>query len=223
MKFNVRMPRHFVMMSATLAVTAWLGGCAQAPTAAVTASPAAPMAASVPAGSPAATYVGRFESPCIISNPETLSFMDVLILKPVDAKTVSVGMHKVFFSSDDCKPATQIGSLEVPTGTMVIDEQVKLGDRLVDKVTLHLPAGAVGVDSKVGSQGKGRIAIEKDTIEIHHGKDKTFSIGTIADAGTEKDLRWVDPKGHLFVGHPEQPGADGYPAALDDEHTFERR
>lgn len=207
MTLPFRLTRRAALLGAALSMFAGMQACAV-----------------TPAVAPAKAYAGRFESPCILARPGSLSFVDVLVLSPIDDKTVSVGMHKDFYSGDGCPADTRIGSLQVPTGQMSIVKQVKLGKRLVDQVVLNLPSGAVVVDNQVGPKGQGRIELTSDAINIHHGKAETFSLGNTADAGTEKDLRWLDQeKGRLYVGHPEQPGPEGFPAAIDEESFFTKR
>ena len=249
MSLNVSVLRHRVRVGAIAALAGLLSAglhAEGAPAAAATASSASAPAAAASAANEAAIaaaneaakaasaalaaapapsakiYAGRFESGCVNMFEHTLSFVDVFVLKPVNAKTLSVEMKKSFFSGDDCAPATAIGQVIVPTGKWQLDGKAFVGGRLVDQVTVMLPAGEIKVTGKPGPKGKGKIVSEGDSINVHYGEKENFSVGKMSAEGKDKDLRWLD-KGKLFFGTPEKVGADGYPLAINDEIYFSRK
>ena len=170
----------------------------------------------------AAVYVGRFESGCVNMIEHKLSFVDVFKVKALDAKTLSVDMDKVFYSSDECAADTVIGEVVVPKGKWTLDGQGKAGERTVDLVTVVLPAGEIKVAGRPGPKGKGSIVSQGDSIHVHYGNKETFSVSKLSEAGSDKDVRWLD-KGKLFFGSPEKVGLDGYPVAINEEIFFTRR
>lgn len=172
------------------------------------------------AGTAASTrYQGRYESGCATLVEGSLYAVDVLILQPQDANTVSVGMRKAFYSVDGCAADTQIGSLVVPSGQWLLQGKLKVGERSADKVTVNLPAGPIQVLNEPKAKAKGHIELAGDTIHVHHGKGLKLSLGSQSAAGSDKDLRWVD-KGSLLQGETDHLGPDGYPTALNEDYLF---
>jgi hypothetical protein len=175
------------------------------------------------AKSATAPYKGRFASECVEMVPGKLSFIDTLTLTPVNDKTVSVGMNKEFYTTEDCKKGTHIGQVQVPTGTWVFEGQVKIGDRMTDRVNVILPAGTIKVLGKPGPKGNGRIRTKGNEIEVVVGKKDNLIISNQSAASEDKSLRWIGPDGKLLMGDPTQAGADGYPGALEEALFFKKQ
>lgn len=167
-----------------------------------------------------ANYKGRFQSACMALSENGLNFIDVVELAPKDAKTVSVQLSKMFFAQEGCVARSAIGSLHLPSGQWVIDGEVILDKRHVDKVTIDLPAGPVEIRQPANAgprkRAPGSIKIEGEMIHIRFGKKGDLSLSRQAVASTEKDLRWVYQH-YLAVGDPASVGADKYPTKLAED------
>jgi hypothetical protein len=156
---------------------------------------------SLPAGSSKA-YVGRFKGSCVEMEPgSTLAFVDILTLQPVDDKTVSVAMEKFIYSTLDCQGDTLIGSVIVPSGTWKLESQVKLGERLADRVTIHLPEGKITTKGKPAAKAQGRLETIGGELRLHYGNGKEMSMSIISPEAIDKGTRWVGPD-RLLVEDP---------------------
>ncbi len=176
---------------------------------------------SLPAGSTKA-YVGAYRSDCIEMQPGLLAYEDVLTLTPKDDKTVDVGMEKFIFSSVDCKPDTVLGSVIVPSATWTLDSQVRLGERLVDEITAHLPSGKIIVKAKRGPKAKGRIASVGKEIHLHYGKGEKIVVNEISNDMRDLGLRYLSGD-VMLMEDPTQRGPAGYPNALLDAMPFKKQ
>jgi hypothetical protein len=200
-----------------------LSACASAPYGATSKTAPAPTPAAEPAAlSGAAAYQGKFASTCVSLVDNNINFIDMFTLTLVDDKTLSVGMQKTFYSSDDCTAETRIGSITVPAGRWIFEGQAKVGDRLVDKITVNLVSGRIVAKSEPGAKANGSIETVGDTIILHYGPKEKMEVSNQSAGGSDKDLRWLG-KGIMLTGDPVSGGPDGYPQKLNEDAVFIRQ
>jgi hypothetical protein len=154
-------------------------------------------------------YEGHFESECE-NVADGLYTRDVMDVSAPKGKAIPVRYTKAMYAAEGCAAADLMGLLELPPGTWRIDGQAKLGDKVVHRISINLPAGQL----KVTQAHPDHVREQDDRWVIITRKGEPVPIEKEVAPSIDADLRSLSGD-LLYVGDMEAPKDGIYPTALN--------